>query len=140
GQTRRQGGVGGARDVPDARQHRPLPGLPHRVPAGRRLRDGGAPRFGPDRAAGAGSAVPQQSARPGPAGETQVTGEPSSTCCACWEVIPAIATVLRRLLAPACTVTAPRATPSRSARNRTSSAFAAPSTGGAARRIFTASP
>jgi len=53
---------------------------------------------------------------------------------------PAISTVLRRPAAPAAIATALRDTPSRSARKRTSSALAAPSTGGAATRILIASP
>src|SRR6266550_4245629 len=53
---------------------------------------------------------------------------------------PSTATVLRRVVAPRAMVTAPRGTPTRSATNRTSSAFAAPSTGGAASLILMASP
>src|SRR6266496_2165836 len=53
---------------------------------------------------------------------------------------PSTATVLRRVVAPRAMVTAPRGTPTRSATKRTSSAFAAPSTGGAASLILMASP
>src|SRR5258706_226141 len=54
--------------------------------------------------------------------------------------IPAIFTVLRRPVRPAAIVTALRGTDSRSARKRINSSLAARSTGGAAKRIFSASP
>src|SRR6266513_3179086 len=53
---------------------------------------------------------------------------------------PSTATVLRRAVAPLAMVTAPCGTPTRSATKRTSSAFAAPSTGAAATLILMASP
>jgi len=54
--------------------------------------------------------------------------------------MPVTVTLLRRLDRPAAIAMALRGTASRSARKRTSSSFAAPSTGGAASRILTASP
>src|SRR5712691_10005198 len=56
------------------------------------------------------------------------------------ESTPRTATVLRRPLAPDAIVTAALGTPSSVATKRSSAAFAAPSAGGAAIRIFTASP
>src|SRR2546430_5030577 len=53
---------------------------------------------------------------------------------------PATATVLRRAVTPLTMVTVARGTPTRSATKRTSSAFAAPSTGAAATLTLMASP